>query len=49
MSEQKKFLVEEDGVLKVRTCAWSPPGDHPVSCGLIITVSTPLTARPEVG
>ena len=38
MSDQKRFRVEEDGVLKVRTCAWSPPGDHPVGCGLIITV-----------
>jgi len=38
MCDQKRFRVEEDGVLKVRTCAWSPPGDHPVGCGLIITV-----------
>lgn len=29
---------ESDGVLKVRTCAWSPPGDHPVGCGLFMHV-----------
>ena len=28
----------KDGVLKVRTCAWSPPGDHPVGCGMFIHV-----------
>ncbi len=27
-----------DGVHKVRTCVWSPPGDHPVGCGIIVTV-----------
>ena len=31
-------IDEGDGVVKVRTCAWSPPGDHPVGCGLILTV-----------
>ena len=25
----EKFAIEEDGMVKVRTCAWSPPGDHP--------------------
>ena len=34
----EKFAIEEDGMVKVRTCAWSPPGDHPVGCGLVITV-----------
>ena len=34
----EKFAIEEDGMVKVRTCAWSPPGDHPVGCGLIIHV-----------
>ncbi|MBQ3301627.1 MAG: hypothetical protein IJH04_05745 [Eggerthellaceae bacterium] len=33
-----EFKTIEDGVCKVRTCAWSPPGDHPVGCGLVITV-----------
>ena len=27
-----------DGVVKCRTCAWSPPGDHPVGCGMYLTV-----------
>lgn len=38
MSEKKWITPEEDGVYQVRTCAWSPPGDHPVGCGLIVTV-----------
>ncbi len=32
------WRFEEDGVLKVRTCAWSPPGDHPVGCGMFLHV-----------
>lgn len=24
----------EDGSYSVRTCGWSPPGDHPVGCGM---------------
>ena len=27
-----------NGVFKYRTCAWSPPGDHPVGCGMYLTV-----------
>lgn len=38
MAETKTFVTEEDGVVKVRTCAWSPPGDHPVGCGMFIHV-----------
>lgn len=39
MTEGKPYITEiGDGVLKVRTCAWSPPGDHPVGCGMFITV-----------
>lgn len=34
--EWKKVLP--DGSVQVRTCAWSPPGCHPVGCGLILTV-----------
>lgn len=35
----KPYITEEgDGVMRVRTCAWSPPGDHPVGCGMFITV-----------
>jgi anaerobic selenocysteine-containing dehydrogenase len=35
---QKEWRTEKDGVLVVRTCAWSPPGDHPVGCGLKLHV-----------
>ena len=28
----------EDGTEVVRTCAWSPPGCHPVGCGLRLFV-----------
>ena len=38
MTEKKWVIPEGDGVYQVRTCAWSPPGDHPVGCGLIVTV-----------
>lgn len=39
MTEGKPYITEVgDGVLQVRTCAWSPPGDHPVGCGMFITV-----------
>ena len=27
-----------DGIIKMRTCAWSPPGDHPVGCGMYLTI-----------
>jgi anaerobic selenocysteine-containing dehydrogenase len=27
-----------NGIVKCRTCAWSPPGDHPVGCGMYLTV-----------
>jgi anaerobic selenocysteine-containing dehydrogenase len=37
--ENTPYKVDEgNGTFKVRTCAWSPPGDHPVGCGLILTV-----------
>ncbi len=36
MSQWKSELP--DGTVKVRTCGWSPPGDHPVGCGMYITV-----------
>ncbi|MBE6472863.1 MAG: dehydrogenase [Coriobacteriaceae bacterium] len=44
---EKSFATEEDGVLKVRTCAWSPPGDHPVGCGLILHVEDGKLVRVE--
>lgn len=28
----------EDGTYTVRTCGWSPPGDHPVGCGMKLTI-----------
>ncbi|MBE3581546.1 MAG: molybdopterin-dependent oxidoreductase [Thermoanaerobacteraceae bacterium] len=39
MSTSKKdWTWEEDGCTVVRTCAWSPPGCHPVGCGLRLYV-----------
>ncbi len=35
MSEWRE---EHDGVITTRACAWSPPGCHPVSCGIVVTV-----------
>jgi anaerobic selenocysteine-containing dehydrogenase len=32
------WKYEEDGCTVVETCAWSPPGDHPVGCGLKLYV-----------
>lgn len=32
---QKEWKTQEDdGSVVVRTCGWSPPGDHPVGCGM---------------
>lgn len=31
---KKEWKTQEDGTTIVRTCAWSPPGDHPVGCGM---------------
>ncbi len=25
-------------IVKVKTCVWSPPGDHPVGCGVVLTI-----------
>ena len=36
MSQQ--FIDCGDGTYKMRTCAWSPPGDHPVGCGMYLKV-----------
>lgn len=38
---------EEDGIVKVRTCAWSPPGDHPVGCGLILRIEDGKVVKVE--
>lgn len=34
----EKWIVEEDGYTKVQTCGWSPPGCHPVGCGMHLYV-----------
>lgn len=36
-----------DGVVKCRTCAWSPPGDHPVGCGMYLTVKDGKVVKVE--
>lgn len=35
---KKAWTWEEDGYTVTRTCAWSPPGCHPVGCGLRLYV-----------
>lgn len=35
---EKEWMTEHNDLLEVRTCAWSPPGDHPVGCGLKLFV-----------
>lgn len=42
-----QWKVEEDGVLKVRTCAWSPPGDHPVGCGMFLHIEDGKVVKVE--
>jgi anaerobic selenocysteine-containing dehydrogenase len=44
-SSQRRILMDkvwqhvlEDGTVVTRTCAWSPPGCHPVGCGLKLFV-----------
>ena len=32
------WKYEEDGYQVVESCAWSPPGDHPVGCGVKLYV-----------
>lgn len=34
----KPWRYEEDGMTVTRTCPWSPPGCHPVGCGLKVYV-----------
>ncbi|MBP2644471.1 MAG: Acetylene hydratase, partial [Firmicutes bacterium] len=31
---KKEWMEQKDGCYTVRTCGWSPPGDHPVGCGM---------------
>ena len=35
----KPWRYEEDGLTVTRTCPWSPPGCHPVGCGLKLYVN----------
>ncbi|WP_165062336.1 molybdopterin-dependent oxidoreductase [Adlercreutzia sp. ZJ154] len=36
--DQEWRTVLEDGTCVTRSCAWSPPGDHPVGCGVRLFV-----------
>lgn len=38
MGNKSAWRQEENGYTITRTCAWSPPGDHPVGCGLRLYV-----------
>ena len=40
-------IDDGDGVMRVRTCAWSPPGDHPVGCGMFLTVKDGKVVKVE--
>ncbi|NPV30074.1 MAG: molybdopterin-dependent oxidoreductase [Firmicutes bacterium] len=35
---EKKWTYEENGYTVVRSCCWSPPGCHPVGCGVRLYV-----------
>ena len=30
--------VNDDGTITIKSCTWSPPGCHPVGCGLLLHV-----------
>ncbi|MGB3912316.1 MAG: molybdopterin-dependent oxidoreductase, partial [Thermacetogeniaceae bacterium] len=47
MSERSEWKYEEDGYTVVRTCGWSPPGDHPVGCGLRLYIKDGRLAKVE--
>lgn len=36
MEEKNEWRTTKDGLTCTRTCAWSPPGCHPVGCGLLL-------------
>ncbi|MDR2108795.1 MAG: molybdopterin-dependent oxidoreductase, partial [Coriobacteriales bacterium] len=39
MAMSKEWRRENaDGSVSIRSCCWSPPGDHPVGCGMWLTV-----------
>jgi anaerobic selenocysteine-containing dehydrogenase len=39
--------VNPDGSYTVRTCGWSPPGDHPVGCGMKLHVKNGRLVKVE--
>lgn len=47
MDMSKDYITQEDGVTKVRTCVWSPPGDHPVGCSMFLTVEDGKVVKVE--
>jgi len=39
VTKSKSWITDlGDGTHQVKTCVWSPPGDHPVGCGILVTV-----------
>ena len=36
MTMETTWKSDEGELIRVRTCGWSPPGDHPVGCGMFI-------------
>ncbi|MBQ9000953.1 MAG: molybdopterin-dependent oxidoreductase [Eggerthellaceae bacterium] len=44
---KEPVTCEEGECYRVRTCAWSPPGDHPVGCGLYIYVKDGKVVKTE--
>ncbi len=36
MAMDKQWQVNEGELIRTRTCGWSPPGCHPVGCGMFI-------------
>ena len=39
--------IDESDVVKVETCAWSPPGCHPVGCGMYLHVKDGKVVKVE--
>jgi len=39
--------TNEDGSYTIRTCGWSPPGEHPVGCGMRLTVENGKLVKVE--
>ena len=45
MTMDKEWKVDEGGLVRTRTCGWSPPGCHPVGCGMFIYTDRDACAR----